>query len=90
MAQYDNRNTAVLFQNDKQGNEARPDMTGKITLEDGTEKRIAAWWKEGRSGQFLSIRVSDFMKKNDGGQQGYQQPQPQQQTQDPLDDDLPF
>lgn len=63
--QYDNTNRGVLFPNDKQGNEARPDYTGKINV-DGVEKRLAAWVTESKSGnvsQFLKITVSDFQPK---------------------------
>lgn len=60
--EYDNTNRGVLFPNDKQGNDARPDYTGKINV-DGVEKRLAAWVTESKSGnvsQFLKITVSDF------------------------------
>lgn len=63
--QYDDSNRGVLFQNDKDGNEQRPDMTGnlKIKLEDYEEDgdglisiRLAAWQKESNSaGTYLSI-----------------------------------
>lgn len=59
---YDNTNSGVLFRNDKDGNEKRPDYTGKINV-DGEEKRLAAWIKDGKNGKFLSISVSDFKKK---------------------------
>lgn len=64
--QYDNTNRGVLFPNDKQGNESRPDYTGKINV-DGVEKRLAAWVTESKSGsvsQFLKIIVSDFQNPN--------------------------
>ena len=68
---YDNTNRGVLFENDKQGNDARPDLTGEATLdidgfadlprnEDGTVTiRLAAWSKESKAGQpFFSITFS--------------------------------
>jgi hypothetical protein len=59
---YDNTNTFVLYRNDKDGNEARPDYTGTIELEGGTKFRLAAWVKEPKSGgnKFLSGRVSEI------------------------------
>jgi hypothetical protein len=69
---YDNANRGVLFVNDKEGNDARPDWTGRITIrsedfevnDDGlVEARLAAWFKESKQGnQFLSIRVSPYPK----------------------------
>lgn len=60
MADYDNTNTFVLFKNDKDGNEARPDYTGTIELENGEKKRLAAWVKQSQAGnKFLSGRVSE-------------------------------
>lgn len=59
--QFDNTNRGVLFPNDKQGNDARPDYTGKINV-DGVEKRLAAWLATGTTGEYLRITVSDFQK----------------------------
>ncbi len=58
--QWDDTNRGVLFVNDKDGNEARPDFTGKINV-NGEDYRIAAWKKESKAGgEFLSISVSEF------------------------------
>lgn len=66
--QYDDANRGVLFQNDKDGNEARPDMTGKLVIrasdyeEDGEGNisiRLAAWQKNsGKVGDYLSVSAS--------------------------------
>ena len=56
---YDNTNSFVLFKNDKDGNEARPDYTGKLTDESGKEWRIAAWIKDGAKGKFMSGKISE-------------------------------
>jgi hypothetical protein len=63
MADYDNTNTFVLFKNDKDGNEARPDYTGTVELEGGKKLRLAAWVKTPKSGgeDFLSGRVSELV-----------------------------
>jgi hypothetical protein len=61
MPEYDNSNSFVLFKNDKDGVEARPDYTGTIELEDGNKLRLAAWVKESKTGnKFLSGRVSEI------------------------------
>jgi hypothetical protein len=63
--QYDNTNRGVLFPNDKDGNDSRPDYTGKINI-DGTEKRLAAWVTESTTGnvsQFLKLVVSEFQAR---------------------------
>jgi len=59
--QYDNTNRFALFKNnDKQGNENRPDYTGTVTLENGKEMRMAAWMRESKTGtKYLSGQVSD-------------------------------
>ncbi len=82
MSDYDDTNTWVLFKADKQGNENRPDYTGKINIE-GRELRLAAWVKTSKSGKkFFSGRVSEFQQ---------QKPQePAQQKQDDFDDSIPF
>lgn len=59
--EFDNTNRGVLFPNDKHGNDARPDYTGKINVE-GVEKRLAAWLASGSSGEYLRITVSDFQE----------------------------
>ena len=65
--QYDNTNSFALFkQVDKQGNDARPDYTGNVTLPDGKEMRMAAWVRESKSGlKFLSGRLSEPQPKAD-------------------------
>jgi hypothetical protein len=71
---FDNTNRGVLFQNDKDGNEARPDMTGNCEIRvpkglgegDVFKLRIAAWEKEPKNGgdPFLSI---NFQEPKEGG-----------------------
>ena len=64
MAEYDNKNTFVLFKNDKQGNDKRPDYSGTIVLEDGTEKQLAAWIRESKKdgSKFMSGTISEPYK----------------------------
>lgn len=42
MKEYDNNNRGVLFKNDKQGNDKRPDYRGSATI-DGVDLNISAW-----------------------------------------------
>lgn len=66
--EFDNANRGVLFPNDKQGNDNRPDYTGKLTLKaddyevgaDGNiELRLAAWISQSdRVGEYLRISAS--------------------------------
>ncbi len=36
---------------------------GKVNIE-GKDKDIAGWIREGKSGKFISIKISDMMKKD--------------------------
>jgi hypothetical protein len=71
--QYDNEKAGVLFRNDKEGNEKRPDYTGKIQF-DGVEYRLSAWIKEGKKGKFMSLKAEEFRKAADAYPQDKQAP----------------
>jgi hypothetical protein len=69
---FSDDNRFVLFVNDKDGNDARPDYTGKVTivltddLAAGTpiELRLAAWMQDSdKVGQYISGRVSEPQEK---------------------------
>ena len=48
-----------IFVNDKEGNDARPDYTGKALI-DGTEMRVAMWKTQSAGGNtFLSGKVEE-------------------------------
>ena len=66
---YDDTNRGVLFDNDKDGVEARPDMTGHIFINPADyvidratgliKIRLAAWSKKSdRVGDYLSLSAS--------------------------------
>lgn len=82
---YDNTNTGVLFKNDKQGNEKRPDYTGKINV-DGKDYQLSAWIKDGQKGKFMSLSVQEPLQKSE----------PASQKQEPagnfndMEDEIPF
>lgn len=75
----DYTNSGILFKNDKKGNDKAPEYTGKINI-DGTEKRLAAWVKDGAKGKFMSLKVSDFEQNNS----------PAEKVDNSDQDDLPF
>jgi uncharacterized protein (DUF736 family) len=57
MADYDNTDRGVLFKNDKEGNDSRPDYKGNINV-DGTEYFLSAWIKTSKGGdKFMSLSV---------------------------------
>lgn len=64
--EYDNKNTFVLFQNDKKA-ENHPDWKGTLTDENGKEWDIAVWERTSKKGSlFLSGKVSEPFKKTEG------------------------
>ena len=92
MSNYDNKNSFVLFKNDKQGNEKAPDYTGKLEDENGKQWRIAAWIKEGQKGKFMSGKISEFQPASGNSSQAPASkpaPAPQADTEQ-WDTDLPF
>lgn len=55
-------NTFSAFVNDKNGNEKKPDWTGKINI-DGKEMRIAVWKRKSASGiEYLSGLIEEPFK----------------------------
>jgi uncharacterized protein (DUF736 family) len=57
MTQYDNTNTGVLFRNDQEGNDKRPNYKGKVNVH-GVDYELAGWTRTGSSGvPFLSLKV---------------------------------
>lgn len=59
------RKMAVLFDNDKKGNDAAPDYSGPV----GEDKRIAGWRRMKDGKPYMSFQVSD---KQASGQQQQQ------------------
>lgn len=76
--------SGVLFKNDKQGVETRPDRTGNCLI-DGKEYWISGWIKEGKSGQqFLSLAFKPKDEKPEAKRAA------EKPTVDNMKDDLPF
>lgn len=60
---YNNTNQGVLFKNDKEGKEKRPDYKGTINV-NGTEYWLAAWIKSSKSGsKYMSLAVQPKQAK---------------------------
>ena len=75
--QYDN--SGVLFKNESE-NEKAPAYKGKINV-DGKEYELAAWIREGKSGQkFMSLKVQEPRQKK---------PEPAKDLVS-MDDDIPW
>jgi len=84
--QYDNEMRGVLFKNDKEGNENRPDYKGKIQI-GGVEYWLSAWIKEGKSGKFMSLKAEEQKKAADA----YPAEKPKAAPADDFDDSsIPF
>lgn len=61
--EYDNTNRGALYKNDKQGNEKRPDFTGKINV-NGKDFDLSGWMKVSKSGnKYMSLSVREPFKK---------------------------
>ena len=60
--QYDNRNTVVIFKNNKREKETHPEYRGTVNV-DGKEYEISLWVKEGKAGKFFSGAIKEPYKK---------------------------
>lgn len=72
---FDNTNRGALFQNDKDGNEKRPDYTGIVDIKipddvepgDVVKFRLAGWERESKSGDtYLSLQIQKADKQGNG------------------------
>lgn len=61
---YDNTNSGVFFKNEKKSEKA-PDYKGKLNV-NGKDFEIAGWIREGKSGKFISLKVSEPYNKAAG------------------------
>ncbi|MEN9417101.1 MAG: hypothetical protein RI988_721 [Pseudomonadota bacterium] len=95
---YDNTNRGALFLNDKQGNDKRPDYSGKLDV-GGKEYRIVAWAREGKRGMFLSLAVEEPRQGGSSAPAGRSVPPvaavanvagSKARSDEPFDDDIPF
>ena len=82
---YDNNNRGVLFKNDKQGNEKRPDYRGSATI-DGVDLNISAWIKRSQKTGDAYMSLS-FEPKKAAAPKATRAPV---MDETPFNDDIPF
>lgn len=84
--QYDNNLTGVLFVNDKQGNEKRPDWKGSAEI-DGVQFWVSGWNRQSAKGELISLKL----EKKEQQQSSRPAPAPAPAPAAPLEgDDIPF
>jgi len=87
-------NTATIFKNEKKG-ENHPDYKGQVNVE-GKLFDIALWEKEGKKGKYFSGKVSEPYKKDPQPEASkhyspdYTEDQKVKDSQEQIEDDLPF
>lgn len=90
--EYDNTNRGVLFKNNKDGNDRKPDYKGSLNV-GGVEYSIVAWLqqKKNGTGKFMSLKVE---KREQQMQPLERKPEPSPAKQAPAQDkdfdDIPF
>ena len=58
MAEYENKNSGVLFENDRKSEAKHPDMTGTWFDADGVEHYFDCWMRETKTGKRMwSLRA---------------------------------
>lgn len=96
MSQYDNNLTGVLFLNEKQGNEKRPDWKGSAEI-DGVNYWVSGWARESARGPLISLKLEK--KEQQTAAQKPASPAPAyippaapspSQGKDNFEDDIPF
>ena len=86
--EFDNTNRGVLFKNDKQGVETRPDYNGKINI-NGVEHWLAAWVKTSQKGTpFMSLSIGDPVEQK--APAAPEQKAPPAPPADDFSDEIPF
>lgn len=78
MAEYDNTNRGVAFENDDKQSDTHPDMKGSINV-DGVEYWLSAWWKTPKSGSadFLSFSIKPKEERAPNRKESHPAPAPQ-------------
>lgn len=88
MAYQQRDNSGTLFVNDRKEEDRHPDWKGNIMI-NGVQYDLAAWKKEGRNGEFLSLSVKPKQERRPAPQ-GFQAPQGFRAAQPSREDDLAF
>lgn len=63
MPDYDNKNSGVLFKNDRKKTPNQPDYTGSAEA-NHQEFWISAWVREGKKGKYLSLAFTPKESKS--------------------------
>ena len=83
-------NSGALFRERDRKSDRAPEYTGKAMI-GGKEYRVAAWIKEGRSGQkFFSLAFEEPRQQQEQPRQPASKPATRQAPAADLDEDLPF
>ena len=105
MAEYDNTNSGMLYQNDRKEKNSHPDFKGQCTIKtpDGEliEYWVSGWEKNGKKGPFVSLAFEPKEQKESvssgasssflsGGAKTAEAAKPKTTIQEDLSDDLPF
>jgi uncharacterized protein (DUF736 family) len=86
MSDYDNKNSGVLFKNDRKETERHPDYRGTFTDSNGVEHWLSAWIKTSAKGdKFMSLSASPKDPQQAPVAQSAPQPAPMD-----FDSDVPF
>ena len=64
MAYEEREGSGCLFENEyKRPDNNKPDYTGKLMI-NGELVKLAAWRKQGKKGEFISLSVDTYKKEN--------------------------
>jgi hypothetical protein len=89
MAQYEQKpGDIIIFKNDKDGNEKRPDYTGNGLDLDGKKIFVSLWLKDGQKGKFMAGSIQYPREAADSAKDQRQDAPPADDFD--LDDDIPF
>lgn len=84
--EYDNRNSGVLFKNDRKQKDTDPAYTGSYTNSDGVEHYLSAWINQDGNGKtYMKLKTS---LKSDHQNQSSQSTPPQPEPS--FAEDIPF
>lgn len=78
-----------LFNNERKEKDSHPDRRGTFTM-GGKQYEIAGWLKDGKNGEFLSLKVQEARERPASKDLARERPASQDLGGGPLDDSIPF